>query len=95
MQLIDKRIIAIGYTEGEGTVVLINKKDMNNSAAKCCTYEYSSESLSCHESIANVTKFNNILSVEDNHTSMVLIQRANRSLKDEEVATINDHLLVG
>lgn len=95
MQLIDKHIIAIGYTEGEGTVVLIDKKDINNPTAKCCTYEYSSESLSCHESIASVIKFNNILSVEDNHTSTILIQRANRSLKDEEVATINGHLLVG
>lgn len=93
MELISNQIIAIGHTEGEGTVVLINKKEIDNPKAKCCTYEYFTKSLSCHESIANVTKFNNILPIEDNYTSSLFIQRANRTLIDEEINTMNAHLV--
>lgn len=93
MDFLHKDIIAVGHTEGEGTVVLINKKDIDNPNAKCATFEFESNACYCHEAIAAVTKFNLIEPVIDHYTSDAFIARINRKLPDETTLHVNSHLV--
>jgi len=64
MKFLHKDIIAIGHTEGEGMVLLINKADIDNPPAKACQFEFSTRILSCFDTIQNPITFNAFLKLK-------------------------------
>jgi hypothetical protein len=87
-----KDIIAIATTEGNGIVMLINKSEINNSSAKCVTYETETKVASLIDNIGKATTFNAFTQIEDDALALSLVDRVNRTQSGEKINEINQYL---
>lgn len=86
---INNNIIAVGSTEGEGIVLLINKKDIENSEARCVSVENDAPTKFDH--IGTPMTFNAFYPLSDergrNHIALL-----NQKLSNDFIELINTHL---
>lgn len=86
---INNNIIAIGSTEGGGIVLLINKKDIDNSEARCVSVENNTPAKFDH--IGVPMTFNAFHSLSDEQ-GRNYIASLNQKLSNDFIELINTHL---
>jgi hypothetical protein len=88
---ISSNIIAIGVTEGEGTVLLITETNIENSEAKCIVVDRFFGIINLIDSVAKATTFNAFEQLSSKKAEIVKIA-IERELTEEQMFNINAYL---